>query len=186
MNAEVLSESHDQKRRKRSVDDLETIEVAFVGDDSTRGSNSSVDVRNDVFRESTDNLAESGGSRRRFRDGNRHFRNRTRRILSAQRGPELVTMRPYDPPRRYLHFNVSVFGTSLQLRVEKKQTLIAPGAKSIIFFEDGRRIEKVLSSSCLFFGTIPNYPRSKVAISNCNGLVSLLLLEKYHSNDRAS
>jgi len=172
-NAELICQSYDQqKRKKRSIDELETIEVAFVGDDSAGKFNHSIDVRNDVFRDSTDDVSESDElDVRNFREDNSHFNNGTERILGAQRGPELVTMRP-TAPRRYLHFNVSVFGTKIQLRVEKKQTLIAPGAKSIIFFEDGRRIEKILSSSCFFFGTIPNRPRSKVAISNCNGLVS--------------
>ena len=189
-NAKFLSESHYyRKRKKRSLNELETIEVAYVGENTATNHSHGIDVRNDVYRnnvddstdldEITQNFSTDETTQNFFTDEitqnfsarNRRMSNETQRQLGAQREPELIARRS-KLYRRYLHFNVSVFGNIVQLRVEKKQTLIAPGAKSIIFFEDGRKIEKVLSSSCLFYGTIPEHPRSKVAISNCNGLVS--------------
>lgn len=152
--ASVTGKYHAQrdKRRRRSLDD--TIEVSFIGESDLHPFNHSIDVRNDMDRDfdNHDALVSNFTSGLPFpTDSHAIWTNHIR--------------------RQYLHFNMSAFGRNLQLRLENKQTLIAPGAKSIFFTRDGRKIEKDLSTSCLYFGKIPQHPSSKVAISNCNGLV---------------
>nr|XP_018671182.1 A disintegrin and metalloproteinase with thrombospondin motifs 3 isoform X1 [Ciona intestinalis] len=76
--------------------------------------------------------------------------------------------------QEHLHFNLTVFGESLKLRVRSKSHLISPRAKSVLFTSGGGRVERKLDPGCVFTGEIPQLPHSNVAISNCDGLAGLI------------
>ena len=160
-NAAYLTGQHHARRIRRSN---EAAEIIFVADNAALP-NRVIDVRNDMYR-----LPRGEPTVNRTIDGN--FSDEMPFWYQGQKPTEWEEHHAH----RYLHFNVSVFNTSLHLRVERKDTLIAPGAKSVIFTADGQRIVKDLSSSCLFFGKIQEHPKSKVVVSNCNGLVSFFIL----------
>ena len=160
-NAQSLTQEHYLRRRRRATHERDYVSMAVSDDDSVPKSNASIDMHGDMYYDppaintTTDNPNTLG------RNSSLFFRSRS-------------STPPSYAQRQYVHFNVSAFGSRLLLKVETKSRLIAPGAKSVVFTSDGRRIEKDLSLSCYFFGKILQQPNSKVAISNCNGLVSVV------------
>ena len=160
-NAPSLTHQHYAKRRKRSLDEVGTVVMTLSNNDVMPKFNRKIDLRNDIY-SSNHTSDDSTYYDRRF-DVN--FRKKSR-------------ISPIHNPGQYLHFNLSAFESNFHLRVQMKPRLIAPGAKSIRFTADGRRIEKDLALSCYYHGKITQDTSSKVAISTCNGLVSSLLLRK--------
>nr|CAB3219998.1 A disintegrin and metalloproteinase with thrombospondin motifs 3 [Phallusia mammillata] len=151
-------------RRRRSVDDIETIVVA-IGDGSiSRAPNNTIDVRNDTMPFEA-NITTSHWRHNGFNEA-RRFPTRTVHVEPTDSSDE--------PPPRLIHFSVTAFGSRMRISVETKEHLIAPGAKSVRFTPDGEMIEKDISSDCLYFGTVSQLPDSAVAISNCEGLAGLI------------
>jgi len=150
----------DARRRKRSVSDEEETVVLAIGQRSfLTNYNSTIDVRNDT-------LYASGNES----EYPAHYQ------LGA---PPTDSRRPQASTAalvtaHFLHFNVTAFGKTMLLRVQLKERLVAPGAKTVIFTESGDRIEKDILPDCAFSGNIAQMPGSAVAINNCDGLVSEL------------
>lgn len=75
-----------------------------------------------------------------------------------------------------LFYNVTVFGQDLHLRLRLNSRLVAPGAK-VEWLEDDNQThsEPLFPSDCLYVGHVTNMQNTSVAISNCDGLVSLMI-----------
>ena len=158
-NADMHTQQHYVRRQRRAIDAPDAV-VKFVSDARVPKFNKTLlDMRNDMYFSNAASLTSENS-------------NQSATVSNNFSGQPFERM-PMQQQRRYLHFNVSAFGSSLQLKVEEKSRLIAPGAKSVVFLTGGHRIEKDLSMGCYYFGKIANQPQSKVAISNCNGLVSV-------------
>lgn len=152
-----------QRRRRSADDEIETIVVA-IGDSSiSRAQNNTIDVRNDTI-QPDENITYTHWRDSGFNEA-RRIPVRTVRVES--------TDVDHEPPPRLIHFSVRAFGSRMRISVETKEHLIAPGAKSVRFTSAGEMIEKDISSDCLYFGKVSQLPDSAVAISNCQGLVSV-------------
>lgn len=81
-----------------------------------------------------------------------------------------------DPGGR-LFYNLTVFGRDLHLRLRPNARLVAPGATVEWQGETGDiRVEPLLGT-CLYVGDVADLPKaSSVALSNCDGLVSMSTL----------
>uniref|UniRef100_A0A669EIK9 Peptidase M12B domain-containing protein n=1 Tax=Oreochromis niloticus TaxID=8128 RepID=A0A669EIK9_ORENI len=78
------------------------------------------------------------------------------------------------PPRERLYYNVTIFGREFHLRLHHNARLVAPGAKMEWHDDnDSIRYSEPLHDECLYVGDITDTPGATVAISNCDGLVSL-------------
>ena len=155
-NALFQSHLHSVKRRRRSLG--EKILTGPSGSNLNLKFDRAVAMSNDMHIDTSFSRQSSGQT------------DNFDRMNSIKSRRESFLRRSFS--RHHVNFNVTAFGSQLQLQVEIKSKLIAPGAKSIRFTSNGRRIEKNLESGCYFFGKISRQPLSKVAISNCKGLVS--------------
>lgn len=81
-----------------------------------------------------------------------------------------------SPQRRLLYFNVTVFGKELHLRLRPNSRLVPPGAVAEWQEDFEVLFREPLQQRCLFTGDISGMPGAAVAISNCDGLVSWMLL----------
>lgn len=78
------------------------------------------------------------------------------------------------PPRERLYYNVTIFGREFHLRLRHNARLVAPGAKMEWHDDnDSIRYSEPLHDECLYVGDITDTPGATVAISNCDGLVSV-------------
>lgn len=112
-------------------------------------------------------------------------------ILSASRQRRWAREVPQSP--RELYFNVSAFGREFHLRLRPNTRLVAPEAM-VEWYEDsveagnnggnatqtGSATERLwkrepLWTNCAYVGDITDIPGAAVAISNCDGLVRLVL-----------
>ena len=157
-NALSLTQKHYTNRRRRSIAP-DALVITLLDNNRVPKFNTTIDMRNDMYYGENDTNLTSGSSNISA-ESEGHF------------SDHQSVQNPIFHHRRYVHFNISAFGSSLQLKVEMKAKLIAPGAKSVYFTAGGHRIEKDLTLDCYYFGKIAHHSRSKVAISNCNGLVS--------------
>jgi thrombospondin motif-containing protein 2 len=79
-----------------------------------------------------------------------------------------------DPGSR-LFYNVTVFGRDLHLRLRPNARLVAPGATVEWQSETGATRVEPLLGTCLYVGDVAGLTTpSSVALSNCDGLVSIL------------
>lgn len=76
---------------------------------------------------------------------------------------------------RLLYFNVTVFGKELHLRLRPNRRLVPLGAVAEWQEDFEVLFREPLQQRCLFTGDISDMPGAVVAISNCDGLVSLRL-----------
>lgn len=78
------------------------------------------------------------------------------------------------PPQERLYYNVTIFGREFHLRLRHNARLVAPGAKMEWHDDnDSIRYSEPLHDECLYVGDITDRPGATVAISNCDGLVSV-------------
>lgn len=78
------------------------------------------------------------------------------------------------PPQERLYYNVTIFGREFHLRLHHNARLVAPGAKMEWHDDnDSIRYSEPLHDECLYVGDITDRPGATVAISNCDGLVSV-------------
>lgn len=76
--------------------------------------------------------------------------------------------------REKLYYNVTIFGREFHLRLRHNTRLVAPGAKMEWHDDsDSTRHTEPLQDECLYVGDITDTPGATVAISNCDGLVSV-------------
>lgn len=72
-----------------------------------------------------------------------------------------------------LFFNVTLFGKELHLRLRANRRLVAPGA-FVEWQEDfEEKAKEHIYRDCVFTGDVTDMPEATVAISNCDGLVSV-------------
>ncbi|CDQ75054.1 unnamed protein product [Oncorhynchus mykiss] len=76
-----------------------------------------------------------------------------------------------------LYYNVTVFGREFHLRLRHNARLVAPGAK-MEWHDDNdsngtATRSEPLQGDCFYVGDVTDTPGATVAISNCDGLVSL-------------
>jgi hypothetical protein len=81
------------------------------------------------------------------------------------------------PRHRQLYYNVTVFGREFHLRLRHNARLVAPGAK-MEWHDDNdsngtATRSEPLQGDCFYVGEVTDTPGATVAISNCDGLVSL-------------
>lgn len=73
--------------------------------------------------------------------------------------------------RRFLYFNVTVFGKLLHLSLQPNRRLVAPGAP-VEWQEDFQELfRQPLQQECVYTGSVTGMAGAAVAISNCDGLV---------------
>ncbi|MBN3302591.1 ATS3 metalloproteinase, partial [Amia calva] len=95
------------------------------------------------------------------------------RDLSADNGRRRWKRDSTEGPRDRLFYNVTVFGREFHLRLRLNSRLVAPGAK-IEWQEDSNRTRsEPLHADCLYVGDVTDMEGATVAISNCDGLVSV-------------
>lgn len=76
---------------------------------------------------------------------------------------------------QHLFFNVTLFGKELHLRLKANRRLVAPGA-FVEWQEDfEEKAKERIHRDCVFTGDVTDMPEASVAISNCDGLVSVNL-----------
>lgn len=91
----------------------------------------------------------------------------------APRSPLDESARRRGAGGRLLYFNVTVFGKELHLRLRPNRRLVPPGAVAEWQEDFEVLFREPLQQRCLFTGDISGMPGAAVAISNCDGLVSL-------------
>ncbi|ROI83777.1 A disintegrin and metalloproteinase with thrombospondin motifs 14 [Anabarilius grahami] len=105
-------------------------------------------------------------------------------VLSARASPSGRKRVPRDAPvtphtalnGQQLFFNVTVFGKELHLRLRANRRLVAPGA-FVQWQEDfEEQAKERMLGDCVFTGDVTDMPKASVAISNCDGLLALRLL----------
>lgn len=89
----------------------------------------------------------------------------------ARDAPEMPSVT--SASAQHLFFNVTVFGKELHLRLRANRRLVAPGA-FVEWQEDFvEKAKERIHGDCVFTGDVSDMPEASVAISNCDGLVSL-------------
>ena len=73
------------------------------------------------------------------------------------------------------HFRVDAFGVEIRLNVTRNRFIVTPKMKVELHKEDGTKKVYRPNTLCFYSGGVDNSPRSSVAISNCDGLVSAFI-----------
>lgn len=69
------------------------------------------------------------------------------------------------------HFAVDAFGAHMILNVTRDARLVAPRFKVERYLEDGTIESFTPRTNCFYKGAVSQYSESRVAISNCQGMV---------------
>lgn len=75
-----------------------------------------------------------------------------------------------------VHYKVSAFGNDFHLRLKRNKRLLAPNFKVEVIGKDGRILKRHAMENCHFVGRLKDKSRTKVAMSNCEGLVGNLIV----------
>ncbi|KAJ7419833.1 hypothetical protein BTVI_23932 [Pitangus sulphuratus] len=79
----------------------------------------------------------------------------------------------HEVANEQIFYNVTVFGREFHFRLRPNSRLVAPGA-TVEWQEDSEETHiEPLYGNCLYVGDITDLPNASVAISNCDGLVTL-------------
>lgn len=74
-----------------------------------------------------------------------------------------------------LFYNVTVFGQELHLQLRPNSRLVAPSATMEWWEESGQKYSQpIRDTDCFYTGEVSNMEDTSVAISNCDGLVSVI------------
>lgn len=90
-----------------------------------------------------------------------HLKGAFRRSIEADKGPS-----------SQIHYKVKAFGEDLHLTLTKNQDLMAPNFISNVLGRNGKVLRSRKLRNCHYHGRTKSHESSKVAISNCKGLVS--------------
>ena len=71
-----------------------------------------------------------------------------------------------------VHYKVKAFGKHLHLKLKENKKLLSPNFKVEVIGHKGKVLKTHKMRNCHYTGTVKSHKRSRVAISNCKGLVS--------------
>lgn len=71
-----------------------------------------------------------------------------------------------------VHYKVKAFGKHLHLKLKENKKLLSPNFKVEVIGNKGKLLKTHKMKNCHYTGTVKSHKRSRVAISNCRGLVS--------------
>lgn len=71
-----------------------------------------------------------------------------------------------------VHYKVKAFDKHLHLKLKENKKLLSPNFKVEVIGHNGKVLKTHKIKNCHYTGTVKSHKRSKVAISNCRGLVS--------------
>ena len=77
------------------------------------------------------------------------------------------------PEQPHMHFAVDAFGDKLTLDVTRNRHIASPTFKVTMNMENGEKIIYRPKTNCFYSGQVKNAMTSTVAISNCDGMVSI-------------
>ena len=72
-----------------------------------------------------------------------------------------------------VHYKVAAFGDNLHLHLERNRRFLAPNFKVEVLGTAGTVVKRHTVENCYYTGTVRGRIRSNVALSNCDGLVSI-------------
>ena len=78
-----------------------------------------------------------------------------------------------EPEQPHMNFAVDAFGEKLTLDVTRNRYLASPSFRVTMNMEDGEKLVYRPRTNCYYTGHVKNTVQSAVAISNCDGLVSI-------------
>lgn len=71
-----------------------------------------------------------------------------------------------------MQYKVSAFGNDFHLHLKRNKRLLTPNFKVEVIGKDGNVMKRHAMENCHFVGRLKDKSRTKVAVSNCEGLVS--------------
>lgn len=79
-----------------------------------------------------------------------------------------------------LFYNVTVFGQELHLRLRPNRRLVAPSATMEWWEESGQKHrQRIEDAGCFYRGEVSDMENTSVAISNCDGLVGVVMVQTF-------